>query len=276
MEKAVEQMIFPGIGVSVEEKTELAIETIRFWEHIALMHHETGYHLCYSGGKDSVVILKLTEMAGVRFTVNYNVTTIDPPEVVYFIRRHCPGAIWHRHSRPMMALVPEKNLPTRRSRWCCALYKERSGNGKVVLLGLRAAESAKRKANWNMMHKFNASNKWALNPILYWSDEDVWDFIRRQALPYCSLYDEGFTRLGCIACPMASEDTRKRELARWPRYHNLWRRAAHRLWKRRAGTQQRDGRPWWASEVFANADSLFEWWLSDKSLPKTDCGMGLW
>jgi len=42
-------------------------------------------------------------------------------------------------------------------------------------------------------------------PIFDWTDEDVWAYIRDRNLPYCSLYDEGFKRLGCIGCPMASK-----------------------------------------------------------------------
>ena len=148
-----------------------------------------------------------------------------------------------------------------------------------VLLGVRAAESASRKAKWKLLTRWKRGDGWALNPILAWTDEDVWDFTRAHGLPYCCLYDEGFKRLGCIGCPMAREG-RRMQFARWPRYERLWRKAAAALWTRRAGTRQKDGREWFGSAHFDGPDEMFEWWLSDKSLPKKDadegCGMGLW
>ena len=45
-----------------------------------------GYYLAFSGGKDSQTIYHLAQEAGVKFDAHYNVTGIDPPELVYFIR----------------------------------------------------------------------------------------------------------------------------------------------------------------------------------------------
>lgn len=49
--------------------------------------------------------------------------------------------------------------------------------------------------------------KRVLNPIIDWTEDEVWNFIRKYHLPYCCLYDQGFCRIGCIGCPLASTKT---------------------------------------------------------------------
>ena len=108
----------------------------------------------------------------------------------------------------------------------------------------------------------------AVNPILMWSDSDVWRFIKEWEIPYCELYDEGFERLGCIGCPFARKNGREAEFARWPRYRKLWFNATRRLWAKRAGTINRNGEEWFGSRKFDSPEELFDWWLSDESLPR--------
>lgn len=61
-----------------------------------------------------------------------------------------------------------------------------------------------------------------INPIIDWTTEEVWEFIKEYNIPYCCLYDEGFKRLGCIGCPMGSRRQREYEFARYPKYKNLY------------------------------------------------------
>ena len=61
-----------------------------------------------------------------------------------------------------------------------------------------------------------------LNPIIDWTDEDVWEFIHTYNIPYCELYDTGCTRLGCVGCPMGGYAAQRRELTRWPQYRKLY------------------------------------------------------
>lgn len=61
-----------------------------------------------------------------------------------------------------------------------------------------------------------------INPIVDWTDADVWEFIKEYNVPYCCLYDEGFKRLGCIGCPMGSKQQREYEFERYPKYKNLY------------------------------------------------------
>ena len=59
------------------DRVKRAIDLLKYFEPMALELNPKGYYLCYSGGKDSDVILRLAMMAGVKFEANYNVTGID-------------------------------------------------------------------------------------------------------------------------------------------------------------------------------------------------------
>jgi phosphoadenosine phosphosulfate reductase len=122
------------------------------------------------------------------------------------------------------------------------------------------------------------TKEWAINPLLSWTDDDVWNYIRSREIDYCELYDERddrgkpiWKRLGCVGCPMSSN--RRKEFARWPRYEKLWRRSFRRLWEYRVAQKPNpiDGREWVGAAKFADADEMFEWWLSNDPLPSEEC-----
>jgi phosphoadenosine phosphosulfate reductase len=166
-----------------------------------------------------------------------------------------------------------KGFPTRVQRWCCEEYKEsRSPRGAVMIFGVRAAESPRRKAAWKPVSLHRRTHAWVVSPILSWSDADVWEFIHAHNLPYCSLYDEGFKRLGCIGCPMAGAAGKRKQFDRWPRFEALWRRSFQRVWEKRTGTIQRDGRVWFGDVYFRNWEEMWQWWLTKDSLPQSLTG----
>ncbi len=74
-----------------------SIERLKFFEPV-----KEGYYLAFSGGKDSVVLKRLAEMAGVKFDAHYSVTTIDPPELTQFIRKYHPDVKWERYKTPFL------------------------------------------------------------------------------------------------------------------------------------------------------------------------------
>lgn len=195
------------------------------------------YYGCFSGGKDSIVIKRLAQMAGVPVEWHYNVI-IDPPELMRFIREHHPDVKWERsvfHRGPrkgqrrphFFARIKEKLLvPTRFRRWCCTEYKHSKGPRKCTrILGIRVEESTDRRARYTSCVMPKPAGRREVYPIRLWTKEHVWQFIREQRLPYCSLYDEGFERLGCVGCPLSSPDHRRREFKRWPHFERQWRAA---------------------------------------------------
>lgn len=92
----------------------------------------------------------------------------------------------------------------------------------------------------------------------------MWQFIHSRNLPYCSLYDEGFKRLGCIGCPLAGSAGLQREFERWPRYEAMWKRAVFRFYDKWHGVPNRQGEPRYF-EDFGSAQGLWDWWRSGKA-----------
>lgn len=139
------QMLTDG---TIKTKLEIAIDRVVSFEP------EEGYYLAFSGGKDSQCIYELCRLAGVKFDAHYRVTGIDPPELVRFIREKYPDVEFEipkdENGRriTMWSLIEKKRMPpTRIMRYCCEKLKESSGKGRVVITGVRWAESARRKNN---------------------------------------------------------------------------------------------------------------------------------
>lgn len=256
-----EQLTFQGFGESLAEKVQHSIELMRAYEP------QDGYYLGFSGGKDSCVLRAIADMAGVKYDANYNVTTIDPPELIQFMRQHHPDVIWQRPDVPLWRMVEKKGLPTRRVRWCCAHYKEGGGKERVKALGIRAAESKARAGRWKEITYWKRDL--VVCPLYFWTDTDLWTFIDVHKIPVCSLYADGFKRLGCIGCPMARKDI---EFKRWPRFERNWRKAANTYWEDKKG--ESTARQF---KIFPTADEWFDWWVSNESMPTDDddCQMGL-
>ena len=105
--------------------------------------------------------------------------------------------------------------------------------GRAILsLGVRKYESVgrRKKRGDSIIMPFDNSekrrifetcyqdNQRRINPLAYWTDSDIWSYSKDVGLKQCSLYDEGFTRLGCIGCPMARRVGREQEFRRWPKF----------------------------------------------------------
>lgn len=102
-----------------------------------------------------------------------------------------------------------------------------------------------------------------VNPIIEWSEQDVWDFIKANGIPYCSLYDEGFKRLGCIGCPMASQKGREHEFRRWSKYKHHYLLAFERMIAER-NKRGRKNKEW---QRWATPKDVFNWWMEYDILP---------
>ena len=264
----------------VKDKVKIAIDRLRAFEP------PEGYYLAFSGGKDSQCIYHLAKEAGVKFDAHYNITGIDPPELVYFIREYYPDVKHDMYKESMWRLIEKKGLPTRLHRFCCAELKERGGEGRICITGVRWAESTNRASNRNAFEIFASrktesmlfndnedgrrqfencmkKGKRIVNPIIDWTDEDVWEFIRSRDLKYCRLYDEGFTRLGCIGCPMAGLG-RVKGFERWPKFEDAYKRAIARFIPGYIERCKARGK----EPLYTTVDEWWNWWIygTDKEL----------
>lgn len=253
----IHQLDFNGL-----DKVDKAIMRLKTYEP------PEGYYLCFSGGKDSCVIKALADMAGVKYDAHYKVTSVDPPELVRFIKEKYPDVEFEVHYDKdgnritMWNLIPKKKMPpTRLARYCCAALKESGGVGRLKVTGVRWAESSRRKRshsevtlmdkkakplieselsdedfmltpqggvalrldnreNARIVEMCYKNHTTTINPIIDWGDSDVWEFIKEYNVPYCTLYDQGYKRLGCIGCPMSTHQAE--ELERYPKYKKLY------------------------------------------------------
>ena len=142
------------------DKVEMAIKRLKAFEP------PEGYWVAFSGGKDSQCVYHLCKMAGVKFDAHYAVTTVDPPELIRFIKKNYPDVKFeYQRDRngnvvTMWNLIPRKCIPpTRAIRYCCEQLKESHGDGRFTVTGVRQSESANRKKNQGVITIHDAGKK---------------------------------------------------------------------------------------------------------------------
>lgn len=196
----------------------------------------------------------------------------------------------------MWQLMRKKLIPPlRHKRYCCSELKERrtaEQGFSMISTGVRKAESSRRAKQRSELEVYERTpadklhldpydqdenteifracfdnphwgdqGLWTINPIAEWPDHWIWDYSQEAHLEQCSLYSEGFERLGCIGCPMAGECGRRREFARWPAFKVLYLRAFAEMLQIRRDRGM--------TELFKAknaAEEWFEWWISDSSM----------
>jgi len=199
--------------------------------------------------------------------LHFQVTSVDPPELLTYIRQHHPDVQWHYPSKTMWQLIVERRMPpTRKVRYCCEELKERGGAGRFVLTGIRWAESNRRTSRRLFEVCYKDSTRRFVHPIIDWSNADVWAYIKSNHLPYCCLYAEGFDRIGCIMCPMA-ERRRHQDAERWPKYARAYRCAFQKMVDKRIADGLRTD--------WRTGDEVYDWWMSDPKHKHEDEGCSL-
>ena len=244
-----------------------------------------------SGGKDSCVCREIVKRAGIPYEVQHNLTTADAPQTIYYVREtfrkleeqgvpcKVNYPVYKGGRVTMWTLIPMKKFPpTRLQRYCCQVLKEATCRDRFITTGVRWAESVKRKNNRGVYENFTANpekkiilnndndedrrlfesctlkGKRICNPIVDWTDRDVWEYIRSERLPMNPLYEMGFYRVGCIGCPMAGKN-RWKEFALFPTYRHAYTKAFGRMLD---VIHESGGKTKWRT-----AEEVFSWWMED-------------
>ncbi len=208
-------------------KINKAIELLKRYEP------SEGYYVCFSGGKDFVVILDLVKRAGVKFEAHHHILTIEQPELMQFIFKQYPEVI-NAPPKSMYQLIKYYGYPPlRQARFCCSKLKATGGNGRIKVTGVRAAESFRLAKRQKIEDDTKNIGGRFLHLIFDWSSDDVWQYIHKRNLPYCKLYDEGKKRIGCVFCPFARESENIENALKYPQFVRYFVSACDRAIKSR-------------------------------------------
>lgn len=271
-----------------------AFERLRLGELMSKQYYNKPLIICYSGGKDSDVIIQLAINSGIDFEVLHNHTTADAPETVRHIRDtfkrlelqgiKCTVEypVYKGKRTSMWDLIPQKMIPpTRLMRYCCSVLKEKGGQNRAIATGVRWAESRARSKrgiyediNHNKDKKIILNNdnddkrllfercekqaKTVVNPIIDWKEQDVWDYLKENNTPCNSLYECGFKRVGCVGCPMAGKN-RYEEFRSYPKYEQMYIHAFDRMLE----VRRQNGKTSTRQNSWQNAYDVFRWWMEE-------------
>jgi len=204
---------------------------------------------------------------GIQNKINY------PPEIT----------IDSKTTRATMWNVIIKNgiPPTRLARYCCRYFKERHFEGQYILTGIRWDESNNRKKRGlyenitknkdkriifmdenddkrKLTEMCVKQNRLTINPIIDWTDKEVWTYITENGIKINPLYEMGFHRVGCIGCPMAGK-ARLKEFEMFPKYKQAYIKAFDKMLQEHK--EKGKERYSWKCGL-----DVFDWWVENKNI----------
>lgn len=181
------------------------------------------FHVAYSGGKDSAVLLDLVKKALPKksFVVVFGDTGMEFPDtydIIELAKKECeseeiPFYIAKSHFKPE-ASWELFGPPSRVLRWCCSVHKStpqilqlreitgRSDYKGLAFIGIRAQESSNRAGYEYENYGKKQKGQYSHNSILEWTAGEVWLYIYANGLLINESYKKGNPRAGCLYCPM--------------------------------------------------------------------------
>ena len=140
-----------------------------------------------------------------RYGIDFEVVYPDAPQVERMTTQHGVNLFYKG--------VPQRML-------CCEVRKVEPLRRKLA--DLDAWVTGLRREHWptrsnirkiDVDHDHDGIAK--LNPLADWIQEDVWDYIRRNEVPYHKLYDRGYTSISCTCCTRATTAGEDPRAGRW-------------------------------------------------------------
>jgi len=182
------------------------------------------FHVAFSGGKDSAVLLDLVIKALPKgsFVVVFGDTGMEFPDTYDVIKKthqKCieegiPFYIAKSHLEPKQSWELF-GPPSRTLRWCCSVHKstpqtlklrEITGKDDFVgldFVGVRAQESVARSTYKYENYGAKQRGQFSHNSILEWTSAEIWLYIYANNVLINGAYKKGNGRAGCLFCPMS-------------------------------------------------------------------------
>lgn len=224
-DKWVRQQKLNELGIVDGKFIDALEKAFAFCKRGILLYQGTGeLSVSFNGGKDACVVLYLWLAAAesLRITGELGPDTSEPfrQPVIFFDSSEEFDEVqtfvtWVKGSLDLsMTTVESKSF--------------RKGMEGLVNNGLRAVVMGQRRGDpWMRgVDVFSPSSEgWPafmrINPIIDWSYSDVWTFLRKFNLPYCALYNDGFTSLGSVTTTFHNPALRRPDGSFAPAYELL-------------------------------------------------------
>ena len=198
----------------------ITFEAIEYIRNLTANKDEGDMFVSFSGGKDSTVTSHLVRNALPDKSIIhiYGDTTLEYPTSEVYVKRF-------RRDNPTVPLLVAKNKdqdffnlsevigpPARMLRWCCTVFKTGAITKKIdstfkdakqviTFQGIRRNESNSRNKYDKESSNSKIKKQLAVNPIIDWTDFDVWLYILSNNIDFNDAYKQGFSRVGCWCCP---------------------------------------------------------------------------
>ena len=140
-----------------------------------------------------------------RYNINIEVLFPDTAEVEEMVTSHGVNLFY-------------KSVENRRL--CCQVRKTNPLNGFLKTLdawitSIRADQTQQRADSSKFEIDYLHGRMLKINPILDWTTDEVWDYVRKNDVPYNKLHDMGYTSIGCAPCTRAIEEGEDPRAGRW-------------------------------------------------------------
>jgi phosphoadenosine phosphosulfate reductase len=141
--------------------------------------------------------------------------------------------VYFPSARKVEKMVKEKGInlfyeSVENRKLCCFVRKieplHRALEGfEIWITGLRRDQSVTRNHFSMVELDENNHGRVKINPLIDWSEKDIWDFVHAHNIPYNTLHDKGFPSIGCQPCTRAIQPGEDLRAGRW-----WWEMAEHK------------------------------------------------